>query len=192
LNAHSKGIQSAAAVRQRTQAAQQDAAQFVTDVNQLVDRMQRFDLEADAHLQKFPNAEKRYQDITAKMTEYVERERQLAGNPNAATARGQIAVVVNQGALQTEQLHIQQQTLQTSLDTNVKPILNELSAMERRCRGNTSTSDVTDACGHLESADGPFRQKYDATVAGLEHIEQVYQREHNTQQELIQKAQSLE
>jgi hypothetical protein len=38
----------------------------------------------------------------------------------------------------------------------------------------------------------PFRQEYSATLAGLAHLEQVYQRERNTQQNLLQEGQRLE
>ena len=38
---------------------------FVAQVDETIDGMQKFDEEADAHLARFPNAEKRYEDITA-------------------------------------------------------------------------------------------------------------------------------
>jgi hypothetical protein len=48
------------------------------------------------------------------------------------------------------------------------------------------------ACDRLESAVGPFRQKFNAVSDGLAHLEQVYQREHDAQQRLIQESERLE
>ena len=199
LNAHSQSIrtanaaaQAAAESQQRIEEAQRNRDQVVAEIDRLIGRMQQFDSEADLHLSRFPGAEKQYQNITAKMTEYVERERQLAGNPNASNTRAQLSVAVNQATILTEQMHTQGQTLQTSLEVNVKPIVDELNALEQRCRGSMPTGDADVACSRLANVATPFRQKYDATVAGLAHLEQVYQREHNTQQELVQKSQRFE
>jgi hypothetical protein len=46
--------------------------------------LERFDTEADDRLDRFPKVAKGYQATTAKMTTYVERERQLASKPNAS------------------------------------------------------------------------------------------------------------
>ena len=76
------------------------------------------DAEADLHLGRFPNAEKGYEAITAKVSEYVTRERQLAGSPNRTVDRSQLYVAANQASLNTDQMHYQGQSLQSSLDTN--------------------------------------------------------------------------
>ena len=56
---------------------------------QAIRRMQRFDAEADVELGKFPGVEHWFQEITAKMGEYLEKERRLAGSLNASVARSQ-------------------------------------------------------------------------------------------------------
>jgi hypothetical protein len=48
------------------------------------------------------------------------------------------------------------------------------------------------ASGRLAGAVIPFRQEYSATSTELAHLEQVYQRERNTQQNLLQEGQRLE
>lgn len=48
------------------------------------------------------------------------------------------------------------------------------------------------ACGRLSVAVIPFRNDYAAMMDGLNHLEQVYQRERNTQQRLIQESERLE
>jgi len=172
---------------------------LVRAIDQTTAKMGQFDSEADVHLGRFPNAEKTYEGITAKMAQYVDRERQLAGNPNASVARSQLVVAANQASLLTDQLHNQVVPLGWSLQNNVKPIADELSLLEQQCGQPVSTSSDDNllrtrdtACGHLRDAGTPFRQKFNAVSSGLANLEQVYQAERDKQQRLIQSAESLE
>jgi hypothetical protein len=201
LHARSQSIIQAKAVAQAQQRSFQAQADFVLQIDQLIPRMAQFESEADVHLGRFPGAEKAYEGITARVGEYVARERQLAGNPNAAVARGQLSVAANQASIQTDQMHYQGESLQSSLETNVKPMADQATAFEQQCRavshnsGNLTPAEVQNvnaACSRLESAVGPFRQKFSAMSAGLAHLEQIYQRERDSQQRLIQESERLE
>jgi hypothetical protein len=201
LNARSQSIIQAKAVAQAQQRTFQAQASFVSQVDQLTRRMAQFDSDADVHLGRFPGAEKAYAGITARVGEYVARERKLAGNPNAEVARGQLSVAANQASIQTDQMHYQGESLQSSLETNVKPMADQATAFEQQCRavsqhsGNLTPEEVQNinaACGRLESAMTLFKQKFGAMSAGLAHLEQVYQDEHGKQQQLLQTAQRLE
>jgi hypothetical protein len=174
---------------------------FVTTIGQLTERMERFESNADVHLGRFPGAEKGYEGLTARMAEYVAKERQLAGNPDAGYTRGQLSYAVNQVSGQTEQMHYQGETLQSSLESDVKPVADESARLEEQCQvlalspGSLNSADlqgVKSACGRLESAVTPFKQKFSAMSDGLAHLEQVYQRERDKQQELIQESEKLE
>jgi hypothetical protein len=201
LNARSQSIIQAKAdahTQLRTLEAQQ---RFVAEIDRLIGKMQQFDSQAEIHLARFPGAEKGYEGITARVAAFVARERQLAGNPNAAVARGQLSVAANQATIQTEQMHNQGEALQSSLETEVKPMADESVTIEQQCRtlarstGNLTTQEIENvnaACSRLESAVGPFRQKFSAMSAGLAHLEQVYQRERDSQQRLIQESERLE
>jgi hypothetical protein len=201
LNARSQSIIQAKAVAQAQQRTFQAQANFVSQVDQLIQRMAQFDSQADVHLGRFPGTEKGYQGITARVGAYVARERQLAGNPNAGVARGQLSVAANQASIQTEQMHNQGEALQSSLEADVKPMADESVTLEQQCRtierstGSLAPQEIENvkvACSRLENAVGPFRQKFSAMSAGLAHLEQVYQRERNTQQGLIQESERLE
>jgi hypothetical protein len=201
LNARSQSIIQAKAVAQARQRTFQSQANFVLQVDQLTRRMAQFDSEADVHLGRFPGAEKAYEAITARVEGYVARERQYAGNPNASVMRGQLSVAANQAAIQTEQMHYQGESLQSSLETNVKPMADQATAFEQQCHavsqnsGNLTPEEVQNVnatCGRLESAVTPFRQKFSAVSTGLAHLEQVYQDERGKQQQLLQTAQRLQ
>ena len=73
--------------------------------------MHNFSVEADGHLARFPGAEDRYRAVTTKMAQYVNREGDLSGNPNASVARSQLGVAATQVSLATDQLHNTAQSL---------------------------------------------------------------------------------
>jgi hypothetical protein len=194
LNARSQGtIRARAAARVQMQ-AEESQRSFIAAIDQLLGRMLRFNSEADVHLGRFPGAERGYQAITAKIAADVARERELARNPNAFVTRSQLSVPATQTSLLMDQMHYQTQSLESSMKENIQPVVNELGTLERGCRNTLSNSnnlppaqiqarDV--ACGRLGNAAIPFRQKFDATTAGLVHLEQVYQGERSRQQRLL-------
>lgn len=188
----------AAIARQKSAWAQQS---FVADVDQTVAKMRRFEAEADVHLERFPGVEKRYHAITAKMTAYIDRERQLAKNPQAGVARGQLFVAATQASIATDQLHNSGELLQSSLQTNIRPIAITANELEQKCRAVAATlHELTEqqievrtaACTRLSLADAPFRLRLNSVSAGLSHLEQVYLQERNSQQKLVHTAYALE
>jgi hypothetical protein len=199
LNARSQNIiaaKTAAMSRERTEQTQKN---FVAQIEQLITKMQQFDSAADVHLSRFPNVEKGYQAITANMNGYVEREHQLAGSPNASNTRSQLSNATTQASFVTDQVHNQGESLQSTFDNNVKPIAAEVTTFEQRCEivtPNDLTRAEVDAikaaCGRLSNATPLFRQKYNAMVAGLAHLEQVYTNEKKAQQALLQTAGKLQ
>ena len=187
----------AAEAQQRTLQANEN---FIVQVDQLIGQMQRVDVEADVHLGKFPNAEKAYQAITVKVNEYVTRERQLAGKFFRSAERSQLYMVANQLSLNTDQMHYQAQSLESSRETNIAPLVNEATSLEHDCRQDGPVSgDLTSleiearqsACNRLLTAAPTFHQKYDAVTAGLNNLEAVYRREKDAQQRLLVLAQEM-
>jgi len=164
LNARSQTISQAKAAAQTQLRTLEAQRKYVAEIDLLVGRMQQFDSQADVHLGRFPAAEKGYEGITAKVAAYVARERQLAGNPNGAAARGQLSVAANQASIQTEQMHNQGESLLSSLKMDVKPMADESATLAQQCRAlsqNTGSltraevQNVNAACVRLESAVTP-------------------------------------
>jgi hypothetical protein len=202
LNVTAQGILAAKASAQAKERISSAEANFIFHIDRLVGRMQRFDSGADVHLGRLPQAETRYQAITAKMNGYVERERHLSGNDNAAVARSQLYVSANQLAIDTNQLHIEAQFLQSDFEGNVKPLAEEVTAGAKTC--GISAPSLAPAltpiqikeriatCDRFTSLTPQFKQKYEAMMAALAHLEQVYQRERGAQDRLMTIAQKLE
>ena len=200
--ARQRTAQEAAELQQQSFQAEQN---FEGGIDQLIGRMQRFDSEADVHLGRFPNFEKGYEAITAKVNEYLTRERQLAGNPsvNASNARTQLANAAMQVSFATDQMHFQEQSLESSLDTNITPLVGQVVALEQGCnhygpaRENPEPTTAEAeahkaACNRLLSAAPMFHQKYVATETGLSHLESVYRHEKDAQARLLATADRME
>jgi hypothetical protein len=201
LDTRSQTIIAAKASAEAAQRTERTQRNFVDSVDHLVAHMQRIEAATDVYLGKFAGAEKRYQAITTKMGAYVERERRLAGNQDAAVDRSQLYLDANQAALDTNQLHLDAQSTQQDFEMNAKPVAYSANALENACRSfNTMHSGLTPAeveghnaaCGRLLAALPPFWQKYNALAAGLAHLEQIYTQENNKQQGLLHTAEKLQ
>lgn len=174
-------------------------ADFLSQIDGIVSRMRKFNAEADGHLSTFPEAEERIHAITTKISEYVNRERQLARNPNAAVTRGQLNVAAYQASNEAEQLHNSAQSLERSIATGSRSIAIEFSDLRRGCKEPNLRSLTHEqiraraaACDQLVPAAGVYKQRVETVVRGLSRFEQVYAEESKTQRGLLQLADRLE
>jgi len=200
LNAQSQSVIAAKEAANTREKVAQTLRNTISEMNQLVGRMEHFDAQADIHLARFPKVERHYQDITAKIAGYVNRERELAKNPNASVARSQLVVAAYQAAIETNQIHLDAQSLQSSFEMNVKPLAQEVKRYEEACQTSIAAGSLTEpqvdardaACKRLSLTNPAFQQKYDAFSNGLAHLEQVYSQENTSQQELIHTGERLQ
>jgi hypothetical protein len=183
------------------QRMEREERSFVDTVDHLVAHMQRIDSTSDILLGRFATVDKRYQDITAKINTYVERERRLSVNPNEAIDRASLYVDANQAAIDTNQLHLDMQSVQQDFEINAKPVADSATVYENECRdfetqhGNLTPAEIeahSAACGRLLAALPLFRQRYVDLSLGLTHVEGIYIQENNTQQALLQTARKLQ
>jgi hypothetical protein len=195
-----KAAQEAAEAQEQAFQAEQN---FEGGIDQLIGRMQRFDSEADVHLGRFPNFAKSYEAITAKVNEFVTHERQLAGNPNASNVRAQLVNAATQASFATDQMHFQAQSLESSLETNITPLVDQVGVLEQSCNRygpahenpeptSAEAEAHKDACNRLLNAAPLFHQKYVATESGLSHLEAVYRHEKDAQAQLLTTADRME
>ena len=98
-------------------------------------------------------------------------------------------------------MHYQGQALQSSLETDIAPLVNEVTALEQVCPqsgsvgANLTPSEIEAhqaACNRLLSAAPKFHQKYNAIAAGLSRLEAVYKREKDAQAQLLAAAEKME
>jgi hypothetical protein len=160
-------------------------------------KMEHFNSAVDAWIAKIPTIENRYKTITARMTDYLNRERQLSGlrDPRAGVARSQISVAMSQASIATDQLHIQVQPVQSEFDNQVAPLRERVFAFVQPCRVvsqsdpatfPTTYSRLSDACGQLAALSPIFLEKYGALSQGLHQLEDAYNVERGRQEQLVQ------
>jgi hypothetical protein len=200
LNIQSQRIITATAsaqARQRMALAQRN---LVVRIGQGVSKMREFDSQADVHLSRFPGGEERYRAITARMTQYLNRERSILGGGSAAVARSQILVAMNQASIATEELHNAANSLESAVRATAQPLSTDGIDLAHGCRATVNSGDLTQdqaesrnaACGQLFPTLDAFQQKLGAMSRGLAHLQQVYQQERRVQAGLLQTAQRLE
>jgi regulator of protease activity HflC (stomatin/prohibitin superfamily) len=173
---------------------------LVSEIDQIAAKVEQLNGEADVHLARFSSGENGFRAITARIGEYLDRERLLAGRANAGVARGQLVVAMNQALIGTEQLHNEAQTLQYSVQSAVQPVVVQIGNLTQACETGIPVNDVpqsivdarASACERLRAVSGAFRQKFDTVARGLGHIEGVYGDEKQKQQRLIETAQRLQ
>lgn len=195
--AEARRRQAQAEARAQEEAARKER-EIVAGLSALVQRMERFDTAASVVVAKVPGVEQHYQAITAQMNKYLEQERSLSGNPNAAVARGQIDITINQGTIATEQLHNNVQPSQWDFENNAQPLMRQVSTAEKACQADDGTLNGDqpqarrDACGKLLEAVPHFKQQYEALARSFTHLEDVYKQERATQQQLVSEADHTE
>jgi hypothetical protein len=202
LNGRSQAILAAKAAALARENAERSQRNFVQAIDRLVGQMQQFDQQAEVHLGRFPGVEKQYQAITAKVRDSVEKERRLAGNPSASVARSQLSMAATQTSYETDQLHYQGQSLESSMAPITNQLLTDARSYGQVCQTILSAPHAnvtqghaeaeTSACDRLVGADALFRPKYNAFEGGLTRLEQVYTQEKSAQQTLLQTAEKLE
>jgi hypothetical protein len=202
LNGRSQAIIAAKAAALARENAERSQRNFVQAIDRLAAQMQQFDQQAEVHLSRFPGVEKQYQAITAKVRDSVEKERRLAGNADASVARSQLSIAATQASFETDQLHYEGQSLESSMAPTTNQLLADarsygqvcqslLSAYRANAPQGQSEAEIS-ACHRLVEADTLFRPKYNAFEGGLTHLDQVYTQEKSAQQALLQAAQKLQ
>ncbi len=186
----------AAIARQQTEQINQN---LISEIGRVIGRMHKFERDADVHLDRFPNVEARYHEITAKIADYSDRARRLGDSPQAFATRGQLSVAATQASLAADQMHESAISLRSSFRSEIgSSLISDISKLERVCRTDHSGIQLTEAqtevrataCDQLTSADVPFRAKFVSLSSALDHLEQVYQDERRAQQNLVQLARS--
>ena len=178
--------------------AAQEQHEFASKLDALISRMERDDGIFDSWITTLPVTEHRYSEVTMRMKNYLERERQLAGDPRAFAARSQISAVIGQGPPKTEQIHNQVQSAQWNFENNAGPLMQQIVNYQNTCvelRAKISANPNEEAaqtvetkCATLQNVVPPFKARYDTVSQGLARAEATYQRERQVQEQLVNEA----
>ncbi|MBS0277855.1 MAG: hypothetical protein JSR81_09545 [Proteobacteria bacterium] len=187
LVAVEKNAQAIAFAREQAERQRQEDAkrnQRVARIEKLTAILKNFDTEASVHLHRWPGAEKTMQAITSDMEAKLQQEHSLEGN---GVARGQLAVAINQDDVSAEQMHNQLLSLKNDFTNNVEPMMAIAGRAKSICASD-SRPDVASACQAFSQAYATALPQYQAVSTGLDHLESIYQIEHQKHQDIMQAA----
>lgn len=173
----------------------QKNAQFASNAEALVQRMQRFDRMAEADAAALLAYRSRMQFITAQMADYLHREQILHDDPNSGAARGQLYVAVIQGSVATNQLRVKIQPLESEFQAKAPFLAQLVRQTANNCRFVSSSSDPgakTRACRDLSNALPVFSHDMESLQAELAVYTALDARTKETQQRLIDAAETAE
>lgn len=190
IAAQKAAIASAAAAMQER--ALQDQKNFARHVENLCDKMQKFETTGSATLQKLPTVSAKYRQITAKMEDYLQRDRTLAGISRASYSRSQISYAMGNGIYATNQVHFEVQSLQNSFLNNAQPQMQSAENAIRIC-GNTTVPvpAVTPVCERLQKLFPSYSKAYYDVAKGFSDLETTYQTELRKQRGLKSEADQI-
>jgi hypothetical protein len=178
-----------------TQETDQDT-QFASNLETLVQRMRKFDGIAEADMAALPAYSSRMQTITEKMTDYLRREQELRDDPDAAVARGQLSVAVNQGDVATNQVRIQEQSFESQFQTNEIPFMQLVSTTADNCRAmmqtQASSGPRAKACNDVLNAMPEFAREFQNLQSSIADFDAIDARTQDTQQQLVEESQAAE
>jgi hypothetical protein len=161
-------------------------------INQLSDQMERIESTATENLQKFPAVASHYRDITSKMEEYLARERSLAGDQGAFSARSQLTLTINQGTIATYQLHDQVELVRDDFDGNATPMTKAAQTAKSDCENpNIQTDELKTACTRFLQIFPAYSKTYMDMIMGLADLEATYRSEEQKQRDLQMAAQHI-
>ena len=185
--------------RARQEAAQRQAkaeADFLAGLQNLTQRMSAFTAKADVDLGKFAPLQQRYRRITARMRTALYRERSINGNWQAAVARSQIFVAINQTAIGANQINIEVQAAHQSLDFSSEGLLKDAVDASRGCASahNDAANDPgppgeaarNSACLRFFEAAKQFQKRVAALREAFARLNGVWTTERREQDAIVQ------
>jgi len=177
---------------QRADAARREKQQL-DEVRSLTQSVTRLNADVPRRVAQLLTAEKAYADITAKMRKLVQRQQALAGNPGAGVARNDVVVNLNQNLVNSNQAHISANWAAQSLRTDIKPVIDRLTAAEQSChQAGAAASPANEACQALLAVAPAAGLNAQAANSAIARVEAAYARERSQQEELFRTAQQLQ
>ncbi len=140
---------------------------------------------ADGKLPKFASVEEGYRTITGWMSQALARQQSIFGDGQAAVARSQISVSINQAEIQAEQIHRSVETFYRDFSSRAVPLLTATTDAAKHCADPVAPAPAA-RCNDLMKALASFRQRVTAVEGAVAKSEEVWRREKAKQDRIIQ------
>jgi hypothetical protein len=158
-------------------------------------RMIAFSAGLSAYLARFAPIERQYQAITEKMRMSLARQRSIYGEGQAAVARSQLVVAINQAGIEANQLHLSVQSNYNDFNTKSNASLKLIAGMIKLCQSANNKLDDDAlvsrwdiACRNLIVTASDFQKHIGMLRDAFGKAERVWQEERAKQERLIHSA----
>lgn len=111
--------------------------ELITSAKETARIMDAFTARASGGPQYFKAVEQRYHAITGNMQNAFSQARSIYGDGQAAVARSQIYVAINQASIEAEQFHMNVASAAQGVEDDVRAALTEYSTLTANCRALT-------------------------------------------------------
>jgi hypothetical protein len=168
-------------------------------VQRVTQVMTAFMAQTDLALPKFAPTEQAYRQLSSRMRTLLTREQSMQGNVQAGATRVQIAMAINQGAQQSDQIHNHAMNTRQQINDAAVALDQARGVAKKNCaeasgaipaRADLQTWKTV--CAALDHQDGEFTKRVAALQAGFTKLESVWSSENANQQALVQAGTSAE
>ncbi|MGH7035727.1 MAG: hypothetical protein ACREFL_18505 [Stellaceae bacterium] len=180
--------------RTREQAAAKEAKlewDRLSSLKNLTEQMIAFNRGADQMLPKFKPVEQRWRDITERMRGGLARQKSMYREGQAALARAQITVALNQAAIDANQVHIGTQTSYQSFSFKSDQLSHEAAEDNAWCRG-TVPDTLSVPCVDFAKTNAAFVAHASLLKAAFSNLEDVWNTEKRKQEDIVQTSQHIQ
>jgi hypothetical protein len=136
------GVSRAAAEADEEQQREKAKADQLTNIQNLTQRIANSSTKMEAEVPKFRPTEERLRAITAQMREQFNRQPSIFGGGQAALARGQLSLAMNQSAMDANQIHLRVQAARQQFNVEYSELLRGAESVEGVCNWGTSTPEI--------------------------------------------------
>jgi hypothetical protein len=119
----------------------------------------------------------------------LEHQKSIWGDGQAAVARAQVTVRINQLVIASNQLHIAVERGMRDIESDYKSIAQSAITAEAECAGHQLSASVSASCREFLEADREFWKQMDAERFGFTELEDFYLAEQRHQEEILHEAQ---
>lgn len=178
-----------------------DRANFVAAVDAHATRLQEFQDAVSTRTKDLGPAESRIRAITTSMERYLERQRELARNPNARVMRSQIVIAMNQGTIASDQWQSSLETLQSDFIEKRNALIPAAQRLLTSCtvfishlqdESEQEFAARQSSCQRLSAIDAPAVETAKKLETGLVHLQKVYLDERARQDAALRSAEQLQ
>lgn len=202
LQTQSQSILAQNAQNAAREKAAENERQFIAQLTAFLPEIETFNANQEKRLRQISALEQSFAAIVTRMSEYLDRERNLAGIRQASVERGQISVQVGQGSVAYEQAHVAADWDAAELQNRIKVLSAKESEAENRCRSIapataqniavTGSSGDMQACEKLFEAGAIFRNNVSVISQALDKVDEAYRENLERQKAIVAEADRIE